>query len=111
MYAVRRPFKSYGKAFTYGDIINNPSEVKLFKAKVAEGKILEVTDANYEHLSVYFKTKYGVELPSLKQDTEEVINTDEVSDTEEVLDEVKEEQHDKEPKVNNVKASVVVKPN
>ena len=46
MYVVRRPFKSYGKAFTYGDIINGRSDVELFKAKVAEGRILEVTDAN-----------------------------------------------------------------
>lgn len=102
MYVVRRPFKSYGKAFTYGDIINGPSDVKLFKAKVAEGKILEVTDANYEHLSVYFKTKYGVELPSLKQDNKEVINL------------AKDEKPDKVPKVNtvkSVKAGVVVKPN
>ena len=102
MYVVRRPFKSYGKAFTYGDIINVPSDVKLFKAKVAEGKILEVTDANYEHLSVYFKTKYDVELPSLKQDNKEVIDL------------AKDEKPDKEPKVNtvkSVKAGVVVKPN
>lgn len=106
MFVVRRPFKSYGKHYTYGDVINNPSDIKLFKSRFAEGKILEVTESNYDNMAVYFKSKFNVELPPLKQETEEVANQNdnEVIDNEVIDTEMKNE----EPKVNTAKASVVV---
>ena len=112
MFVVRRPFKSYGKHYTYGDVINNPSDIKLFKSKFAEGKILEVTESNYDNMAEYFKSKFNVELPPLKQEAEEaeeaeeVVNQNDNEDTDNK--DIDNEKKDEEPKVNTAKASVVV---
>jgi len=65
MFVVKRPFRSFGKVFTAGTVVV-PAEVKRFKGKLAEGKIIVVTERNYEDISTYFKSKYGIDLPPIK---------------------------------------------
>lgn len=65
MFVVKRPFKSLGKVYTAGSVISEPAEIKRFNGRFAEGKIVEVTQANYNAMSDYFKCKFGVELPEL----------------------------------------------
>lgn len=64
MYVVRRPFKCFGKCFITGDIVTDVAEVKGFKSKLVDRKIIEVTEQNYESLKGYFKQKFGVDLPA-----------------------------------------------
>lgn len=64
MYVVRRPFKCFGKCFIPGDIVTDVAEVKGFKSKLVDRKIIEVTEQNYESLKDYFKQKFGVDLPA-----------------------------------------------
>lgn len=62
MYVVKRSFKNLGETLTAGTIIDNPAVIKRFKSKLAEGKIVEVTEQTFEQYKAYFKTKYGIEL-------------------------------------------------
>ena len=67
MFVVRRPFKSLGKCFTVGSTLE-PTDCKLFKTKVAEGKIIEVTENNYETLKSFFQQKFGVVIPPIHKE-------------------------------------------
>lgn len=70
MYVVRRPFRNLGKVFTVGSTIEDPTVIKHFKSRLAEGKIIVVDEHNYTARAKYFKDKFGVALPSLEK-TEE----------------------------------------
>ena len=114
MYVVKRPFKCFGKTYTAGSVITEPATIKRFKGKLAEGKIIEVTEQTYESIALYFKKKYGVILPTLTGEvTEEVAEevTEEVAEevTEEVAEEVTEEVKEKPKAKKAVKASAVAK--
>lgn len=67
MFVVRRPFKSLGKCFTVGSTLE-PTDCKLFKTKVAEGKIIEVTENNYETIKSFFQQKFGVVIPPINKE-------------------------------------------
>lgn len=62
MYVVKRPFRNLGMVYTVGSVITEPTEIKRFKGRIAEGKILEVTEQNFEKYARYFTDKYGVDI-------------------------------------------------
>lgn len=66
MYIVKRPFRNLGKVLTPGSVITDTTSIKLFRSRVAEGKIVRVDERNYDSTSAYFKAKYGVDIPPLK---------------------------------------------
>ena len=68
MYVVKRPFKSLGKVYAAGSVIAEPAHIKRFDGKVAEGKIIVVTEHNYTTVAQYFKNKYGVDIPAITKD-------------------------------------------
>ena len=70
MLVVKKPFKSIGKVYTVGSVITDPTAIKRLKGKIAEGKIIEVTEHTYDSTSKYFKAKYNVDLPAIKQNEE-----------------------------------------
>lgn len=70
MYVVRRPFRNLGKVFTVGSTIEDPTVIKHFKSRLAEGKIIVVDEHNYAARAEYFKDKFGVTLPSLDKPEE-----------------------------------------
>lgn len=70
MYVVRRPFRNLGKVFTVGSTIEDPTVIKHFKSRLAEGKIIVVDEHNYTARAKYFKDKFGVTLPSLEKPEE-----------------------------------------
>lgn len=80
MYIVKRPFRNLGRVLTVGSIITEPTEIKRFKGRLAEGKILHVRDKDYEHTRAYFKKKYGVDIGAGKATTTEPA-TDKVTKT------------------------------
>ena len=71
MLLVKRSFKSLGKVYTAGSEITEPACIKRLKGKIAEGKVIEVTEQTYDSTAKYFKEKYGVVIPQLKKPTEE----------------------------------------
>lgn len=58
---VRRPFKTRGKVYPAGTIIEDPAGIPLYKSKVGEGKIVEVDEHNIERVATYLKYRRGVE--------------------------------------------------
>lgn len=60
MFTVKRAFKSNGICYEVGSIILDPTLIKLFKTKVKEGRIIEVTMLNYKSLAEYLYSRTGV---------------------------------------------------
>ena len=50
-YVVKKPFKSMGKFYSVGSIIEDPTAIKRFKSKVNEGKIVVVTEGNLQSVA------------------------------------------------------------
>jgi len=68
MYIVKRPFRNFGRVMTVGSVISEPAEIKRFKGRLAEGKIICVKDADYSKAASYFKKKYGVDIKTEKSE-------------------------------------------
>lgn len=82
MFVVKKPFRNLGKTLTAGTVITEPAAIKRFNGRIAEGKVIEVTEQTYGSIAKYFKTKYGVTLPPLtKASTDEDVSTTEVPQT------------------------------
>ena len=80
MYVVKRPFKSFGKFYAVGTVIADPTAIKRFNGKVAEGKIVNVTEQTYESAAKYFKEKFFVDLPPLTLNSEKADDNQEKTD-------------------------------
>ena len=70
MFVVKRPFRNYGKVYTAGTVITDPAAIKRFNGKLAEGKIMEVTEQTFESTAKYFKEKFGVDITPASEPTE-----------------------------------------
>jgi len=65
-FVVKKPFKSLGKFYSVGSVIEDPTAIKRFKSKVNEGKIIVVTEDNLQSVAAYIKARSGVDiLPGL----------------------------------------------
>ena len=62
MYVVKKPFKSMGKFYGVGSIIEDPTAVKRFKSKVNEGKVIVVSEDNLQTVAAYIKARSGVDI-------------------------------------------------
>ena len=78
MYIVKRPFRNLGRVMTVGSVISEPTAIKRFKGRLAEGKILFVPDKDFEKTKAFFKSKYGVDISTEETVTEETV-TEEVA--------------------------------
>ena len=105
MFVVKRPFRNLGKTLTAGTVITEPAAIKRFNGRVAEGKIIEVTEQTYNNIAKYFKSKYGVTLPPFAETSNLEVHQE--PDSSQEL-EVKQEPKEVKPKV-AVKASVTPK--
>lgn len=61
-FVVKKPFKSLGKFYGIGSIIEEPTAIKRFKSKVNEGKIIAVTKDNLQSVAAYIKARSGVDI-------------------------------------------------
>lgn len=97
-FVVKKPFKSMGKFYDVGSIIEDPTAIKRFKSKVNEGKIVVVTKDNLQSVAAYIKARSGVDiLPGFTK-------------TEPIDDRLPEKPKPNEPKpVVKAKAKVVIK--
>jgi len=99
MYVVKKSFKSMGKFYGVGSIIEDPTAIKRFKSKVNEGKVIVVSDDNLQSVAAYIKARSNVDiLPK-------------VTKSKDIKPELPKESEAKtvEPKKVKVKAKVVIK--
>ena len=64
MFVVRRTFKDRLGIHTVGSVIE-PTDIRRFKHFLAEGRIIEVTEHNYDDRKAFFKERFGVDLQEL----------------------------------------------
>ena len=62
MFVVKRPFRNFGKVMTVGTVISDPTAIKHFNARFAEGKIIGGTEQTLANTAKYVKEKYGVDI-------------------------------------------------
>lgn len=62
MYVVKKPFKSMGKFYGVGSIIEDPTAIKRLKSKVNEGKVIVVSDDNLQTIAAYIKARSNVDI-------------------------------------------------
>ena len=67
MFVVKRPFRNFGKVMTVGTVISDPTAIKHFNARFAEGKIIEVTEQTLANTAKYFKEMYGVDISATEK--------------------------------------------
>lgn len=75
MYVVRRAFRNYGQMMAPGSVVE-PAAIKRFKSRVAEGKIVEVTEHNFDKWREYFKVRMNVEISAIGGVPDEPVNLD-----------------------------------
>lgn len=66
MFVVKRAFRDASGMVPAGSIIE-PASVKRFKHRLLEGHIVEVNEHNFDKYADFFKQRYGIDLPLLKQ--------------------------------------------
>ena len=59
MYVVRRSFRNYGQMMVPGSVVE-PGSIKRFKSRLNDGRIVEVTEQNFDKWDEYFKVRIGV---------------------------------------------------
>lgn len=69
LWVVKRSFRSNLGWHPVGSIITDPTGIRLFKLKVSDGKVVEITDNNLENLTDFFKVRIGIDLPAVIEDT------------------------------------------
>lgn len=66
MFIVRRSFRGPQGPHKAGSIVE-PAEMKNFRYRLQQKHIVEVTEQNFERYQAFFKTRFNIEIPSLKQ--------------------------------------------
>lgn len=89
MYVVRRAFRNYGQMMVPGSVVE-PGSIKRFKSRLNDGKIVEVTEQNFNKWDKYFRERLCTPILLPEAKTEEV-GTEEVKTEEVKTEEVKTE--------------------
>lgn len=87
MYVVRRAFRNLNQMMVPGSEVE-PGTVKLFKTRLRERQIIEVSEQDFDKWNEYFLKKYGTPIKRLETE----IKTDEVKTEEAKTDEAKTEE-------------------
>lgn len=66
MFVVKRAFRDASGMITAGSIVE-PVGIKRFKHRLLEGHIVEVNEQNFDKYAKFFKQRYGIDLPVIKQ--------------------------------------------
>lgn len=66
MFVVKRAFRDASGMVPAGSIVE-PAGIKRFRHRLLEGHIVEVNEHNFDKYADFFKQRYGIDLPSLKQ--------------------------------------------
>ena len=87
LYIVKRSFKSNGKVYLLGSVITDPSGIHLFKTKIKDGKLIEVTEQNVESIAAYVLTRTGVDPTPIIKNEQEIIANKKLLDEEQAKQE------------------------
>ena len=66
MFVVKRTFRDASGMIPAGSIVE-PVSIKRFKHRLLEGHIVEVNEQNFDKYADFFKQRYGIDLPVIKQ--------------------------------------------
>lgn len=66
MFVVKRTFRDASGMIPAGSIVE-PAGIKRFKHRLLEGHIVEVNEQNFDKYVDFFKQRYGIDLPAIKQ--------------------------------------------
>nr|DAL21298.1 MAG TPA_asm: methyltransferase [Caudoviricetes sp.] len=66
MFVVKRAFRDASGMVPAGSIVE-PAGIKRFRHRLLEGHIVEVNEHNFDKYTDFFKQRYGIDLPPLKQ--------------------------------------------
>ena len=66
MFVVKRTFRDASGMIPAGSIVE-PAGIKRFKHRLLEGHIVEVNEQNFDKYADFFKQRYGINLPAIKQ--------------------------------------------
>lgn len=66
MFVVKRTFRDASGMIPAGSIVE-PVGIKRFKHRLLEGHIVEVNEQNFDKYADFFKQRYGIDLPVIRQ--------------------------------------------
>ena len=66
MFVVKRTFRDASGMIPAGSIVE-PAGIKRFKHRLLEGHIVEVNEQNFDKYADFFKQRYGIDLPVIRQ--------------------------------------------
>lgn len=66
MFVVKRAFRDASGMIPAGSTVE-PAGIKRFRHRLLEGHIVEVNEHNFDKYADFFKQRYGIDLPPLKQ--------------------------------------------
>lgn len=66
MFVVKRTFRDASGMVPAGSIVE-PAGIKRFRHRLLEGHIVEVNEHNFDKYADFFKQRYGIDLPAIKQ--------------------------------------------
>ena len=66
MFVVKRTFRDASGMIPAGSIVE-PVSIKRFKHRLLEGHIVEVNEQNFDKYADFFKQRYGIDLPVIRQ--------------------------------------------
>jgi TPP-dependent 2-oxoacid decarboxylase len=67
MYVVRRTFRGPFGVISAGSVIQ-PADIKMFKYRLQQKHIVEITEQNFERYNSFFKVRLGINIPTLKSE-------------------------------------------
>lgn len=81
---VKRPFKTNGVFYAAGTVITDLAAIRLYRTKVAEGKIVEVDEHNIDRVSEYLLHKQGEEAKALFDEGFLIVTAEELAYIEDI---------------------------
>lgn len=101
MFVVRRAFRNNNKMLTPGSVVE-PGDIKLFKTRLRDRRIIEVTEQSLDMWESYFNQKYNASIKAnLAEKADKSVDTNKSAEDKPVV---------KSTSVEKTKAVGVVKP-
>ena len=105
MFVVRRAFRNNNKMLTPGSVVE-PGDIKLFKTRLRDRRIIEVTEQSLDIWESYFNQKYNASIKAnLAEKADKSVDTNKSAE-----DKPEDKPVVKSTSVENTKAVGVVKP-
>ena len=104
MYVVKRAFRNYNQMIAPGSVVE-PGAIKRFKNRLRDGRIVEVSEQDFDKWNNYFKVRFGT---PIKVETPEALNVETPEATKVETPEAPKVDTPEAPKVETPEAQKVV---